>query len=160
MKKIVRIGSARDSRGSVFCLIAIEDGELSISGVVNPKPNGDCDSCGQLILGGWEIGTYAPGWSAELDRAFAAIWRRWHLNHMVPGSPAQESFLREIGKVSGGYTAARDALVVAGLEPDTGYIVDGKPYSYGSMWLREDLPDEVVDFLTSLPDADSNPAWI
>lgn len=41
----------------------------------------------------------------------------------------------------------------------------GKPcpvcgYKYGSAWLREELPAEVVEFLTSLPDTDKTPAWV
>ena len=34
--------------------------------------------------------------------------------------------------------------------PDTGY-------RYGSAWLKEPLPQSVIDFLTSLPDTDRTP---
>lgn len=33
-------------------------------------------------------------------------------------------------------------------------------YKYGSAWLREELPTEIVDFLMSLPDTDKTPAWV
>jgi hypothetical protein len=33
-------------------------------------------------------------------------------------------------------------------------------YKYGSAWLREEVPAEVIDFLNSLPDADRQPAWV
>jgi len=33
-------------------------------------------------------------------------------------------------------------------------------YKYGSKWLREEVPAEVVDFLQSLPDSDVIPAWM
>lgn len=33
-------------------------------------------------------------------------------------------------------------------------------YKYGTSWLREELPQEVVDFLMALPDTDVKPAWV
>jgi len=33
-------------------------------------------------------------------------------------------------------------------------------YKYGSAWLREEVPQEVLDFLMSLPDTDKTPAWV
>lgn len=33
-------------------------------------------------------------------------------------------------------------------------------YKYGSAWLKEEVPQEVVDFLASLPDSTITPAWV
>jgi hypothetical protein len=33
-------------------------------------------------------------------------------------------------------------------------------YKYGSSWLKEDLPEAVVSFLSALPDTDVRPAWV
>ena len=33
-------------------------------------------------------------------------------------------------------------------------------YKYGSQWLREDLPADVIRFLESLPETDITPAWV
>ena len=33
-------------------------------------------------------------------------------------------------------------------------------YRYGSEWLKEELPGEVIEFLESLPDTDITPAWV
>lgn len=33
-------------------------------------------------------------------------------------------------------------------------------YKYGSEWLKEEVPEEVLDFLKSLPDSPTKPAWI
>ena len=33
-------------------------------------------------------------------------------------------------------------------------------YKYGSAWLREEVPDEVLRFLRGLPGTDMEPAWI
>lgn len=56
--------------------------------------------------------------------------------------------------------AACDALAAAGLNPDPGYMHNGAPYRYGSAWLCVGAPQDVLDFLQSLPDTDRTPAWI
>lgn len=33
-------------------------------------------------------------------------------------------------------------------------------YKYGSKWLKKEVPQEVIDFLFSLPDTDMKPAWV
>jgi hypothetical protein len=33
-------------------------------------------------------------------------------------------------------------------------------YKYGSSWLKEEVPQDVIDFLKSLPDASKQPAWV
>jgi hypothetical protein len=33
-------------------------------------------------------------------------------------------------------------------------------YKYGSAWLHEDVPQEVIDFLFSLPETQNTPAWV
>jgi hypothetical protein len=33
-------------------------------------------------------------------------------------------------------------------------------YRYGSAWLTEEVPADVLDFLRSLPTADRQPAWV
>ena len=33
-------------------------------------------------------------------------------------------------------------------------------YKYGSAWLKEEVPQDVLDFLVSLPDTDKTPAWV
>lgn len=33
-------------------------------------------------------------------------------------------------------------------------------YKYGTAWLREDVPADVLSFLQSLPDTDQQPAWV
>ena len=41
----------------------------------------------------------------------------------------------------------------------------GKPcpecgYKYGTRWLKEEVPEEVLEFLAALPDTDKRPAWV
>ncbi len=106
----------------------------------------------------WNIETYAEGWTVRLEKRFRDVWRKWHLNDMKAGTPAQEAHLEAL-KASGvkpdsdHYRWALAVLVEAGLQPDNGY-------SYGSKWLRQELPADVVAFLWSLPNSDRKPAWV
>lgn len=74
-----------------------------------------------------------------------AIWKRWHLNKMKAGSPAQEQFLREhpVKAVypESHYTKASQALAEAGLNPDPSFR---NGYKYGSEWVHEELPADVI----------------
>ena len=75
------------------------------------------------------------------------IWKRWHLNDMRAGTFVQEEILRQ-AKVSGvefndfytdacNYLQRFDALIDEG-------------YTYGTAWLKEELPQEVIDYLSCL----------
>lgn len=33
-------------------------------------------------------------------------------------------------------------------------------YKYGTKWLKKELPQSVIDFISSLPDTDKTPAWV
>lgn len=158
--KIVHIG--RGAYGEVFANIKFTNGRLSITGVEGPTRDGNCKgSCGQIDMHKWGLTAYAPGWSADLSDRFRAVWRDWHLNDMQAGSPAQTAFLKANPiKATDHYTAACEALRAAGLNPDPSHLVDGKPYRYGRAWLRVEVPEEVLQFLQSLPDTDITPAWV
>lgn len=162
--KVVRIGlTARD--GSLFCKIEWTSGRLSITGVEGPKRNGDClGSCGQVIMNEWAFTALAPGWNAGRVARLREVWERWHLNDMVAGSPDQEAYLRahpvEYVYPESHYTKASAALEAVGLNPDPDYLHNGKPYRYGHAWLREEVPADVLEFLSGLPDTDTEPAWV
>lgn len=164
--KVVRIGRVKGypNTADLFCKIELRDsGELSITGVEGPMRNGDArGGCGQIVMHEWDITEYAPGWDAALVTRFREVWSTWHLNHMQAGSPAQTAFLKAnpITDWLNHYGAACAALEAAGLNPDPNYLHEGKPYRYGSAWLRVALPAEVVTFLQSLPATDITPAWV
>ena len=158
MVKIVRLGTGPD--GNVYCRIKYTEGRLSIKGVEGPKANGGCrGACGQIVMhlkGCPESISPAPGWNTATIARFFDTWDRWHLNDEREGTPAQEAYLREhpvAGNSLNHYTRACEALAAVGLNPDGGY-------KYGSAWLREDVPQDVLDWLFSLPDADRTPAWV
>jgi hypothetical protein len=79
------------------------------------------------------------------------VWKRWHLNTMRAGSPAQEDFLRQYDTkgVPSTYEMRCVWLKRAGLNPDPNYLIKGKPYEYGHAWLREELPQDVIDEIKS-----------
>ena len=171
--KVVRIGTMlppwRKVPYSIFCEIKFVNGadgnKLSITGVEGPTAGGNCvGSCGQIemhLKDELDKITPAPGWDAAKIEQFFKVWDRWHLNDMKAGSAVQEQYLRDnpIDKSEYQYPksyfdAATKALKAAGLNPDA------SGYKYGHAWKREDVPDEVIEFLKSLPDTDKKPAWV
>ena len=80
------------------------------------------------------------------------IWKRYHLNDMRAGTPKQEEFVREWQLTHAyDYTEVCKALSEADLLYDNGY-------KYGSSWLREEVPLEVIKYLFSLS-AISGASW-
>lgn len=159
-KKVVRIGTtaAYGRPVSVFCNIEMEDGNLSITGVEGPKSNGDAiGSCGQIVMSmDIDVITPAPAWDKAMLSQFVNVWKCWHLNDMNAGTPEQKAELAKHkfpGYPLSHFEWARGVLTAADLQPHNGY-------SYGSKWLRQEVPAEVVAFLQALPDTDVTPAWV
>jgi hypothetical protein len=153
INKTVRVGSGR--YGAIFATIKLNSGRLSITGVEGPYSNGNCaGSCGQIDMHEWDISEFAPGWSPELVQQFREVWGSWHLNDMTAGSPAQRAFLKSRPGLARDYLKAVEALESAGLSPDPQYMHEGKPYKYGTAWLKREIPDAVIEFLKALPEAD------
>lgn len=163
--KIVHLGVGQFGR--VFCQISFTDGNLSITGVEGPTRDGNCTgSCGQIVMGlkGHEDTiTPAPGWTRDMLTRFFDVWGTWRLNDMIAGSPAQSAHLATLkfpGYPVSHYHWACEQLEAVGLQPDPNCQHKGKPYSYGSAWLRVEVPADVIAFLESLPKTDITPAWV
>lgn len=161
-RKIVRIGTVNLGRSfaSLYCEIRYKEGRLSITGVEGPTASGNArGSCGQVVMHPWNVNKYAPGWDRAKKIQFRKVWNEWHLNDMQAGTPAQTAHVAEFRKSNpnAGYEATCESLKAAGL-----YEVEheGKPYRYGSAWLRVEVPQTVLDFLQGLPDTDQRPAWV
>lgn len=163
MNKIVRLGTMKTYNGrsySIFCKIEYSEGRLSISGVEGPTQGGNClGGCGQIDMHLKDEQSkikLAPGWTRAKLKQFFEVWKRWHLNDMKAGTPEQEAELKTHTfpdyPVSH-YDWASQVLKDAGLNPHNGYM-------YGSSWLKEEVPAEVIKFLESLPDTDKTPAWV
>lgn len=145
--RTVKVGQHED--GDVWVEIEWTGERLSISGVVGPRRGGNCTgSAGQIddVLGEKILGGLPAADIAEL----CSVWKRWHLNDMRAGTVAQEDFLRSLDydrSVDGDhFDWAKRMLTHARLQPHGGY-------SYGSAWLREDVPEEVLAWLAALPDS-------
>lgn len=161
----VDVGYADGRKVAIFIkIIYDEKGELHITGVEGPRVTGNCaGSAGQIDM------HYTPEFIDEkvrLDKAWTraqldellAIWDRWHLNHMNAGTTVQCAYLRKhrvkVTYPKSQYDQDLDTLKAAGLNPDpeTGY-------EYGTAWLNEEVPIEVLDWLRALPETTKTPAW-
>lgn len=139
-----------NSSGRRNCKAAItwslENGRFSMCAEIwNPRET-DIYCGGQCVD---QVAAYFPR-DAKAQRMLA-IWRAWHLNDMIAGSPAQTAHLETLGEWAYGregfdshYDWAHNKLVEASLQPDPNYLHNGKPYSYGSAWLKRELPADVI----------------
>jgi hypothetical protein len=182
--KVVRLGTIEGH--GVFCHIQFGPDKLnpgkpgpvlSITGVVGPKRNGNAwGGCGQIhdSLNGLVPG---EGWTPELITRFLKTWKAWHMNGMRAACAHQRAEgwdLRPIDRTKPTNTYGRHFVgqkhdswnMLGWVRPDEhreGLL--GKPcevcgYKYGTSWLFESVPDEVVSFLESLPVSTITPAWV
>lgn len=88
------------------------------------------------------------GYTKEMLLELNRVWNRWHLNDMRAGTPEQEKavrwYLENEGKGVYSYEAIAQFLETNGLLYDDGY-------KYGSGWLKEEVPLEVIEWLFTLP---------
>lgn len=126
--------------------ITLEDGRLSMCGIWHSQGQIADDLTNEALIP-------AEGFEYSDVLKVQSIWNRWHLNDLRAGTPKQEEFIRE-WKLSHRYDYAKacEALEEAGLLYDNGY-------KYGSSWLKEELPTEVIKYLFSLP-AVSGVSWL
>lgn len=153
---IADAGANGAARVKVIAEVEWRDGRLSFTGAEGPKRNGDAvGSSGQIIMTWSEDPTrWTPtgDFSAEQLQRFMKLWDRWHLNDMQAGSPRQRAWLEANPvKAESHYDKACEALAAVGLHPDTEYVVNDKPYKYGSAWLTEEVPVDVLDEIRSFP---------
>lgn len=110
----------------------VKDGRFSMQGEIWQPDMKDCLTCGQCVD---TVAEQFPN-DAKLQRMLV-IWDRWHLNDMRAGTPEQMAISKDLP-----YDKACELLKAADK-----YVVpgpDGDPYAYGSQWLTEQLPAEVI----------------
>lgn len=146
MQKKLYLG--KHDRGDCYVEIRMNEGRLSITGEEWMPSKRDIRMGGQCLE---TLLTYFPN-DTKLTR-IVEIWNRWHLNDTRAGSPAQETFLRlhpvKAVYPQSHYELASKVLADAGLNPDPNYMHDGKPYKYGSAWLREEIPADIMNEIES-----------
>ena len=146
-------------RHNVFCTIEFDGTKLSITGVVGPRSNGYAVECGQISI--LELvqheAKFRNGWSMRKSMTLANIWDKWHLNDMRPGCEHQremhwgDKFLIIDGK-------GKFSSWVYESEHEDGVLCKPCPicgYKYGSMWLVEEIPDHIIEWLFDLPDSEN-----
>ncbi len=162
MKRTLYLGNTIDGAVFVWIELSNEDAagrpydtpSLSITAVEGPTTGGNAR--GGLGRPNAELAgrmtKLAPGWTATMIDKLADVTERWHLNTLRAGSPAQREYMRqhprqfEVTYPTSHYDNACQQL--GSLNPDRSM---DPPYEYGSAWLSEELPAEVVTFLTGLP---------
>lgn len=157
MIKHVFVGSG--DYGKVFVTIAFNGKRLSFTGVEGPSNSGNCKGgCGQIRLD--NITKPAPG----IDiKKLQEIWDRWHLNDMRAGCEHQRKNWNTSEEIRFPNGQVKTAGWVKETEHPKGLL--SKPceecgYKYGSAWLFEEVPQEVINYLESLPSTDKLPrAW-
>jgi len=137
---------------------------LSISDSIWQRDESDSLSGGQgqdtlreaLDDGKLEIGN---GISDSQFEKLLDIWDRWHLNDLNAGTTIQKEIIEEHEdeKKYDKFDKFLDRPVAIledfDAQPDTeteGFGEDG--YSYGSQWLFEPLPDDVIEFIEEIQD--------
>lgn len=173
--KIVCPGTGR---GLIFCKIVYVDlppehrPRLSITGVDGPLRGGDAlGACGQIVDA---VRKCATTWDHDVLLRFCDVWDAWHLNDMRAGCVHQRAmgWMMCPGHADHDQQCAEPLMWPVTRPPSPGSamircqydaIMAKCPvcgYAYGSAWLYEPVPDAVLDFLESLPDAPTRPAWI
>jgi hypothetical protein len=158
----------------VFVKIKFDGKRLSITGVEGPTKNGNCyGGCGQIKLNPRKA---AYGWTPNLVQSLVDVWEEWHLNDMRAGCLHQRALMWDKLPINSelptdtygnhlgeGKPPTWNMLVwVSRQEHPKGLLsvpCDECGYKYGTAWLFEEIPAEVLIFLRSLPDSPIKPAW-
>ena len=137
--------------GRRTCLVEIEvelkDGCFSASGSVWNNLKTD------IVMGGQCLDSLKD--YLAYDHTFKTIYRIWklyHLNDMQPGSPQQMAYLNTLTRpeYEEFYTWECSKLAEVDLLIDNSYLVEGKPYKYGTRWLKAELPQSVIKEIRDL----------
>lgn len=103
-----------------------------------------------IIAGGQCIDTIALSYYKPIanDSVYKLIWGLWernHLNNCVAGSPKQETAIKKYLKTNAdsgyNYDDVVKMLKKKRLYKDKSYLIDGKPYVYGSKWLYREISE-------------------
>lgn len=188
MKKIIHPADVPVWNGKkfpMFCKIEFTDGNLSISGVIGPTQGGNArggagqidmefdhedksqnDSRYQEPIKASSL-RFAPGWNRSKWYKFLDAWHKWHLNNMKSTCEHQEALGWTYEEHHGNawhYDTTK--------EPDEegNYPIVKDPYKgdacpvcgheIGSARQKRAVPQDVIDFLFSLPDTDRLPNWV
>lgn len=165
-RKIVHIGNLENI--PVFIKIEWNGSNLSITGVEGPDKFGNCSGgCGQIVD---NLSKYIPanGLTKQEILKIQSIWKMYHLNNMQPACEHQRNLGWDKEKIdptkdTGWHIDGKTANLKSWAYPPIGHLTEECPvcgYKYGTKWLRKEVPQDVIEFLFSLPNTDVQPAWI
>ena len=96
------------------------------------------------------------------NKTFNVLYRLnklYHLNDCVAGSPQQDEYLKTLKKPDNIYFQFKykslydwqcEELKKVDLLYDKSFLVDNKPYLFGSKWLKKELPNGVIEEIKEL----------
>lgn len=169
---------------NVFMKIEYENGKLSVTGVEGPLPSGNClGDYGQIIMNFKEYDPHGymsrldvklnAGWNRSMFKKFLDVWDKWHLNDVQSACEHQRELGWTYENHRGMYIEVpRKKIVIDEYDDGTsndpiqkfdefkGHLCPVCGYSIGSAWLKMEVPQDVIDFLFSLPDTEIIPAWV
>jgi hypothetical protein len=164
--KVVNPGQIKIGGGLCEVFVKIEyddDGCLSFSGVVGPWHNGNCvGSSGQIFDELHKIARYTNGWCKADVETLYGMWCKYHLNDMRPGCEHQDIWPTDKMLTLKNKQVEPAGHVYPNEHPE-GLL--GKPcpkcgYKYGSSWLKREVPEDVLVYLSGLPESKKEPAWV
>lgn len=137
----LKVSLGHNQRCPGYCLSII--GSLKVKkcaelGLVPIETSGQCTDMDKYLD---DCGLCSPTLNKIL-----AIWRKWHMNDMRPGTIEQERCLEGLyaKKEKADFGERCEYLKNHYLLCDPLVIVGGKPYKYGSGWLYWEIPHEVL----------------
>ena len=124
--------------------VDFDGNRFSASGKVWNSKQTDCLSYGQNLDSLYDYFN-----NNGLFLKIYSLWKQYHLNHMMSGTPKQIAFLKSLKKPNNAefYTWECEQLKKVGLFFDD---LDGKPYQYGTGWLTNEIPNDVKEDINKL----------
>ena len=158
--EVTEFGSPVSAEIEVGLMKAKEGFRLSICGALLIK---ECEKLGlhAVETGGQCLDSMVEylannGLQCKTVEKILPIWKAWHLNDTHAGTERQDECLRKYREqhpaVHVDYDLAREILKDHKILFDDQYIVDGKPYEYGTKWLFREIPQEVLKKLCRILD--------
>jgi hypothetical protein len=185
-KKVCYIGASSNGKAymggmtghvgpGVYVEIKYKNGELSITGVEGPFASGNCmGSCGQIAnniyMTKFEDDDFGEGWNQEAVDKLLEIWNRYHLNHMQPGTPAQMIIIRHFQNLANKEDCLhRESHQAYAKKKGFDYYYDLElhwlksvnmefhyGYKFGTKWCEEMVPENILEWLYNLQEAESS----
>jgi hypothetical protein len=174
-----------EQKHNMFIKIEIENGKLSISGVIGPRHDGNAyGGCGQIDMEFLhptchqddddprttnpirpdEI-VFSEEWDKNKWGHLLNVWSKWHLNDLRAGCEHQEQEKWNKIKLDDSKPLTQDNMAIWKTpdEHPRGLLTSSCRYcgyKYGTSWRMEQLPQDVINFLESLPETKIKPAWV